>query len=45
MTEKIKALRKDKSPDEIERLLLSGKLGEIRKDSKGYQYIENFPLS
>lgn len=45
MIEKIESLRTTKTPNEIETVLLSGQLGEIRIGSSGYQYIENLALS
>lgn len=43
--EKIESLRKDKTPNEIEDLLLNGKLGNVRADTNGYQYIGIITLS
>lgn len=43
--EKIKILRNEKSPSEIEAMLLTGKLGEIRLDDHSYQRIENLAVS
>ncbi len=41
ISEKIEQLRKDKTPEEIESLLLSGELGKGWSDS-GYPYIGNY---
>lgn len=45
MIEKIESLRPNKTPDAIESLLLSGKIGKIRIDGDGYQRIKGVQLS
>lgn len=43
--EKVESLRSEKTPEEIEEMLLNGSLGKIHSGNGGYQYIEDLQLS
>lgn len=45
MIEKIESLRRDNTPNGIESLLLTGKLGEIRTDTYGYLRITDIKIN